>query len=104
MAAITAPDRGTATLRRSSKLERRNQLLGLLFISPWLIGFIALSIIPLAMSLYYSLTRYDLIRPPQFIGLTNYVRLFNDDPDFWIVIGNTFYYVLLGVPIAAFVA
>jgi len=87
-----------------SKQEKRNQRLGLLFISPWLIGFIGLSLLPLVMSLYYSLTRYDLIRPPQFIGVDNYTRLFTDDPDFWTVIGNTFYYVLFGVPIGASVA
>lgn len=79
--AVAAPVNRTKS-RGMAKQEKRNIRLGLLFISPWLIGFIALSLIPLAMSLYYSLTRYDLIRPPQFIGVTNYVRLFNDDPDF----------------------
>lgn len=90
--------------RGMSKQEWRNQWLGLLFISPWLIGFLVLSLIPLAMSLYYSLTRYDLIRPPQFIGLTNYIRLFTNDPDYGTVLGNTFYYVLLGVPLATAIA
>lgn len=102
--AVTAIPGNQAKSSGMSKQEKRNQRLGLLFIAPWLIGFVGLSLIPLAMSLYYSLTRYDLIRPPQFIGTTNYVRLFTDDPDFWIVIGNTFYYVLLGVPVGAFVA
>jgi len=91
-------------VRGMSKQEKRNQLLGLLFIAPWLIGFIALAVIPLGMSLYYSLTRYDLISEPRFIGADNYVRLFTNDPDFWKVIGNTFYYVLFGVPIGASVA
>ncbi len=104
MAVATAPNPARAKARDMTKAERRNQVLGLLFISPWLIGFIGLAIIPLFMSLYYSFTRYDLIRPPEFIGLGNYTRLFTNDPDFWIVIGNTFYYVLLGVPIGAGVA
>ena len=91
-------------VRGMSRQEKRNQLLGLLFIAPWLFGFIALAVIPLVMSFYYSLTRYDLISDPKFIGAGNYVRLFTNDPDFWKVIGNTFYYVLLGVPIGAFVA
>jgi ABC-type sugar transport system permease subunit len=81
-----------------------DQVLGLLFISPWLIGFLLLAVIPLAMSFYYSFTRYDLIGEPRFIGFENYVRLFTNDPDFWTVIWNTFYYVLLGVPIGAGVA
>ena len=104
MAVATAPNRIRAKARDMTKAERRNQVLGLLFISPWLIGFIGLAIIPLIMSLYYSFTRYDLIRPPEFIGFGNYTRLFTNDPDFWIVIRNTFYYVLLGVPIGAGVA
>lgn len=94
----------TAQRPKLSRLERRNQLLGLLFISPWLIGFVCLAVIPLIMSFYYSLTRYDLIAPPKFIGVDNYTKLFTNDPDFWIVVGNTFYYVLLGVPLGAGVA
>ncbi|MEZ4729437.1 MAG: sugar ABC transporter permease [Caldilineaceae bacterium] len=101
MAVATAPGQRAQGMSRQ---ERRNQLLGLLFISPWLIGFVSLAVIPLVMSFYYGLTRYDLISEPKFIGLGNYERLFTNDPDFWKVIGNTFYYVLLGVPIGAFVA
>jgi multiple sugar transport system permease protein len=103
MAVATASGNQRRT-RGMTQRERRNQLLGLLFISPWLIGFILLAIIPLGMSFYYSFTRYDLIGEPRFIGTENYVRLFTNDPDFWTVIWNTFYYVLLGVPLGAAVA
>jgi multiple sugar transport system permease protein len=102
--AVATANRNQTQLRSMSRQERRNQVLGLLFISPWLIGFLCLALIPLIMSFYYSLTRYDLISDPKFIGLENYERLFTSDPDFWIVIYNTFYYVLLGVPIGAAVA
>ncbi|MBI3957172.1 MAG: sugar ABC transporter permease [Chloroflexi bacterium] len=95
MAATTVPRR---SMTRS---ERHNQILGLLFISPWLIGFLFLAVIPLLASIYYSMTNYDFIREAQFIGLTNYRRLFTIDPDFWKVMYNTFYYVLIGVPIGA---
>lgn len=103
MAVATAPLKGVQR-QRMTRQERRNQLLGLLFISPWLLGFLILALIPLIMSFYYGLTRYDLISEPRFIGFDNYRRLFTSDPDFWTVIYNTFYYVLLGVPIGAFVA
>jgi multiple sugar transport system permease protein len=103
MAVATAPG-SRARTPRLSKQERRNQITGLLFISPWLIGFLCLALFPLIMSFYYSLTRYDLIGDPKFIGFENYERLFTSDPDFWTVIYNTFYYVLLGVPIGAAVA
>jgi len=82
-----------------SRYERRSLLLGLLFISPWLLGFLAFTVYPLAASFYYSLTRYDLIREPAFIGFTNYSKLFTDDPHFWTVMYNTFFYVLIGVPL-----
>lgn len=80
--------------------ERRRLLTGLLFVSPWLVGFLVWTLYPLASSLYYSFTRYDLLRPPVFIGLDNYVDLFTRDPHFRVVIPNTLYYVGLGTPLA----
>jgi len=80
--------------------ERRRLLTGLLFVSPWLVGFLVWTLYPLASSLYYSFTRYDLLRPPVFIGLKNYVDLFTSDPHFRVVIPNTLYYVGLGTPLA----
>ncbi len=90
--------------RNMSKTERRNQILGLLFVSPWLIGFLLFALFPLIASFYYSLTNYDFIREPRFIGLANYQRLFTVDPDFWIVMYNTLYYVGIGVPLGVAVA
>jgi multiple sugar transport system permease protein len=79
--------------------ERRNLKWGLLFISPWIVGFFAYELYPLGASLYYSLTRYDLIRPPVFLGVKNYVDLFTTDPNFPQVLINTLYYVGFGVPL-----
>jgi len=90
--------------RNMSKTERRNQILGLLFVSPWLIGFLLFALFPLVASFYYSMTNYDFIREPRFIGLANYERLFTIDPDFWIVMYNTLYYVGIGVPLGVAVA
>jgi multiple sugar transport system permease protein len=88
-----------AALTNMTAHQRRRTILGLLFISPWLIGFILFTVYPLASSVYYSLTRYDLIRDPVFLGVENYVKLFTDDPHFWKVMGNTIYYVGLSVPL-----
>lgn len=79
-------------------MRRRNLMLGLLFISPWLIGFLSLTLWPLLSSAYYSLTRYDLVRPPMFIGLDNFRELFTEDADFSLVIANTLFYVVLSAP------
>lgn len=83
----------------------RRELLGLVFISPWLIGFLIWTIYPLGSSFYYSFTRYDILRDPIFIGLTNYQEILFKDAIFQKVMGNTLYYVALGSPlyvIAAF--
>lgn len=98
MAATTVPVRGM------TKTERRNQVLGLLFVSPWLIGFFLFALFPLVASLYLSMTNYDFIRVPKFIGAANYMRLFTSDPDFWTVMYNTFYYVGFAVPLGVAVA
>jgi len=84
---------------RVSKLTQRDQLMGLLFVSPWLIGFFLWTALPLASSLFYSFTRYDLLRPPVWIGLDNYIELFTDDSMFVTVAFNTLYYVLLSAPL-----
>jgi multiple sugar transport system permease protein len=82
-----------------TKQERRNTIVGLLFVSPWIIGFLLFAVYPLIASMYYSMTNFDFIREPQFIGLKNYERLFTSDPDFKIVLYNTFYYVGFAVPL-----
>jgi multiple sugar transport system permease protein len=48
--------------------------------------------------LFYSFTEYDVLNPPSFIGLANYVNMFTTDDLFKTVLGNTIYFVVLGVP------
>lgn len=80
------------------RTQVRNNLKGLAFISPWLVGFTVFTLYPIIASGYYSLTRYDVLRPPRFIGAENYVELFAKDEIFWIVVGNTLFLVFIGVP------
>lgn len=91
----------TLTRRRTGMTasQRRNQLMGLLFISPWLIGFLLWTLYPLISSFYYSLTRYDLLRDPIFLGFQNYREIFTNDPLFGTVTYNTLYYVGLSAPL-----
>lgn len=81
-----------------SRHERQNVAKGLLFISPWLLGFTLFTIYPLVSSFYYSFTQYDVLRPAKFIGLGNYKEIFLNDNLFRVVLGNTLYFVLIGVP------
>lgn len=82
-----------------SRMTRHNLLTGLLFISPWLIGFLSLTLYPILASAYFSFTNYDAISPPQFIGLGNYVDLFTKNPLFWQAVGNTVYYAAIAIPL-----
>jgi multiple sugar transport system permease protein len=75
-----------------------------LFISPWLIGFLLFTIYPLISSLYYGFTRYDLLNPPVFLGLGNYIDIFTEDPHFGKVVYNTLYYVGLSAPLGVVAA
>jgi len=75
---------------------------GLLFVSPWIIGFLAFTIYPMGASFYYSLTHYDVFRPARFVGLDNYREMFFIDSMFGTVLGNTLWFVVVSVP-ASFV-
>lgn len=86
-------------LRKLSKSDRKNLLWGLFFISPWILGFLLFTLYPLVASGYFSLTRYDLIREPVFLGFDNYVKLFLEDPHFWNVMYNTVFFVGFSVPL-----
>ena len=81
----------------------RNLRLGLLFISPWIVGFIALTAYPIYYTARLSFTRYSGFGEPEWIGLANFQRMFTDDL-FWLSLSNTLYYTLLAVPIGVVVA
>jgi multiple sugar transport system permease protein len=101
--AVTAQTPRRPSRFNLGKIERRNLRWGLLFISPWLIGFLLLGIFPILYTFFLSLTRYSGIRDPVLIGLNNYSRLVAD-PLFWKSAYNTLYYTLLAVPVGVVVA
>ena len=84
-------------------MKKREMVYGLLFISPWLIGFLIFKLYPIISSLYYSLCDYKVISAPQFIGMENYTALFGDTV-FVKALKNTAYMVCFGVPITTFIA
>jgi len=93
---------------RQSGLKRfyrkhRNLIVGLLFISPWIVGFAAFLVYPILYTVMISFTRYSGFGEPVPIGLENYQSMVNDDL-FWIAVGNTAFYLALAVPIGVVVA
>ncbi|MBN1580114.1 MAG: sugar ABC transporter permease [Anaerolineae bacterium] len=90
--------RHKAGSRRWSVRTRHHFALGLLFISPWILGFLFFTLYPMAYSLYISFTEHHLRRPSEWIGLANYINLFQDRR-FWVALYNTTYMVVLAVPL-----
>jgi len=83
--------------------DSRSLLLGLLFISPWIVGFFLFLIYPVLSNFHLGMTEYSGFGEPQWIGLRNYQELLGDSL-FWTSIYNTLYYVVLAVPLGVVVA
>lgn len=77
----------------------KRHLTGYAFISPFVIGFLAFTAIPIIASLYLSFTSYDLFSTPKWIGLDNYTKMFTNDPKYWQSLKVTMLYVFGGVPL-----
>lgn len=73
------------------------------FLAPWFLGLFLITIGPMVMSLYLSFTEYRLLKPPTWIGLENYTRMF-EDPRLLNSLRVTFTYVLTAVPLQLIVA
>jgi multiple sugar transport system permease protein len=83
--------------RRSAAWRRRAVVL--LFMSPWIAGFGVFFGYPLAMSAYLSLTHYDLLGTPRWVGLANYRFMFTQDQTFWPAVRNTLWFLGIAVPL-----
>jgi multiple sugar transport system permease protein len=100
---MTALTQTRAPARRMSRRTRGNLITGLLFISPWIVGFVMFQVYPFFASLYYSFTFYSVLGTPKWIGLANYQNL-ADDPRFRTALFNSTYFALFAVPLGAAVA
>ena len=85
--------------RRPRRRDVRRGLTILLFMSPWLLGFVLLIFYPMVSSLFFSFTNYTLIGAPKWVGFQNYIFMFSKDPFFWLAFRNTIWIILAGVPI-----
>ena len=88
---------------RRGGLKRSEARAAFGFLSPWIIGFVVFTALPMVASLVLSFTEYDVLRPPRFVGFENYQQLVQD-PRLRQSILNTFFYVALHVPLSTAVA
>ncbi|HEV8636646.1 MAG TPA: sugar ABC transporter permease [Chloroflexota bacterium] len=92
-----------ATLTRAASrrgfwtMARREALEGYFYIAPFLLGFLIFTAYPTLASLYLSFTKYNIIQPPDWIGLENYAEAFGKDRLFWSSLEKTGRFALLNV-------
>lgn len=92
------------TARPRFNMRRQRILWGWLFLSPWIIGFFVFYFLPMAASLLFTFTNFNLTRPNdiQFIGLDNWARLLRD-PNVGISLRNTALYAVIAVPLTVII-
>jgi multiple sugar transport system permease protein len=78
--------------------DRRRSFTGLAFVSPWLIGFAALTLYPVCASIYFSFCDYDVLSRPVWVGLLNYRDMASDNV-FWLSVRNTVVFNLIALPL-----
>jgi multiple sugar transport system permease protein len=101
LSALLGSDKKTNhRLENRSKRAQREARAFYFFVSPWLVGFLALSLFPLLLGFATSLTNYDglNINSLRFMGVRNYVRAI-ENPDLWIALRNTVLYAAITVPL-----
>lgn len=79
-------------------MHKKDKYLGYLYIAPWLIGFLVLTLYPFVVSFLYSFTDYDMFRM-KFVGLKNYVDIFTGDKTVMGSLGRTLLYTVISVPL-----
>lgn len=99
--AASATKKGKKTSKKNG-IYKESQFFA--FISPWLIGFFAFTLIPMLYSLYASFTKWNGISAPIFDGLSNYIQMFTSDDRFWTSIINTLVYAVVTVPLNTIIA
>lgn len=101
--AAPTPEAKAPSLPHPEGRKRDDTRLALLFIAPALIGFVVFLVWPTLRGIYLSFTEFNLLTPPRFNGLDNYVRMVQD-PIFWNALGVTLYYVAINIGLQTILA
>jgi len=88
--------------QRKNKNSNETNTAGYIFIAPWLIGFLLLTVWPIAQSFYLSFTEYSLLEDPVWVGTENYANIFFKDQLFRKSLAVTFTFVIFSVPLKLF--
>lgn len=89
---------------RRKRASRQHNLVGYLFLSPWLIGFFVFTLLPIVASFALAFTDYNIFSSPNWVGFDNFERMFTADRRYWRAVRATLYYVFTAVPLRLLVA
>ncbi|MEU6721513.1 sugar ABC transporter permease [Nonomuraea sp. NPDC046802] len=84
--------------RRSTQRSRREARAAYLFLAPWFVGLLVITVGPIFASLYLSFTDYSLLEESKWVGLDNYIQMFTQDERFMASLKVTTIYVIVSVP------
>lgn len=87
-------------LRAWFTFSRQEAIAGILFALPWMVGFIAFTIGPMVASVLFSFTKWELVTPPQWVGLANFRKIFLEDKLFRIALKVSTLYAVGAVPLS----
>ncbi|GAB3032714.1 sugar ABC transporter permease [Parafrigoribacterium mesophilum] len=103
---VTPDGRATSVARptRFFTPKRKRGLVVWAMLSPALLGLAVFFVYPLIANVYFSMTRYDLLSEPQWVGFRNYIYLFTQDPNVVTAAFNTLWFVVILVPVRVITA
>src|SRR5277367_95229 len=87
-------------MAKLSTMRRREEIEGYIWVSPWLIGFLAFTFLPFLASFALGFTDWNGVGSPKFVGLSNYIHLFTADPLFWQSLKVTAIFAVLYLPLS----
>jgi len=100
MSALTSP---TTSRRRGRSLGRRQAIWAYIFAAPATLHIALWTGVPIVVAFVLSLTNHDMLNPPQFIGVDNFVVLAGD-PLFWRAMWHNLVLAVVGVPVSMLIA
>ena len=96
---LSATSSAVSPKNKVRSLQSRNDVKGYLFMAPFLILFAVFTLLPVLIAFALSLTSYNMMEAPQFVGLRNYIALLMDDDIFTVAVKNTLVFAVISGPI-----
>ena len=98
MATSAVPASGSKLKKKLGRMALKEERAAYLFLLPWLLGLVIFLGFPVIASIVLSMTSWNLLNPPVWVGLDNYVNMFADR-DFYHSMGVTLKYLVISVPV-----